>query len=86
MKPHFPSFLVVRLAVLGQAPPKRVVGVVDLQTLVFVVREAVEQVPGEATFLAVVPALREVAARVVLVVGAGVLLEQVVQRLDARHA
>lgn len=74
VRPCFSAFLVVGLAVLGQAPAEGVVAVVRLQALVFVVSEAVEQVPGVAAFLAVMPALAQVASRVVLVVGAGVLL------------
>lgn len=38
------SLLVVRLAVLGQAPAERIIGVVDLHALVFVVGEAAEQI------------------------------------------
>ncbi len=52
----FPSLLVVGLAVLRQAPAEGVVAVVRLQALVFVVREPVEQVPGETAFLSVLPA------------------------------
>ena len=56
------------LAVLRQAPAEGVVAVVRLQAFVFVVRQPVEQVPGVAALLAVVPANAEVAPCVVLLV------------------
>ena len=65
------------------APPQRVVGVVDAECVVFKAHQSVEQVPAHLALLAVVPAADLVAAFVVFVVGAGVFAQQVVHQFVA---
>ena len=61
----------VGFGVFGYASPQCVVGEIGGQTFVFVAGQAVVEVPGEASFFAVVEAFKQVAARVVGVVLAG---------------
>ena len=71
----------VGFGVFGYAPPQCVVGEGGGQAFVFVAGQAVVEVPGEAGFFAVVEALKQVAAGVVGVVLAGVVAQQVVEKL-----
>ncbi|KVV14004.1 hypothetical protein AP059_00001 [Pseudomonas sp. TAA207] len=65
------------------APPQRVVGVVDAEGAVFKAHQTVEQVPAHLAVLAVVPAADLVAALVVFVVRARVFAQQVVHQCVA---
>ena len=69
LRAGFGAFSVVGVGAFTQAPAEGVVDVVDAQTHVVELHQAVEQVPVQLALLAVVPAADLVAAFVVFVVG-----------------
>ena len=73
----------VGVGAFTQPSAEGVVDVVDAQTHVVELHQAVEQVPVQLALLAVVPAADLVAAFVVFVVGAGVFAQQVVHQFVA---
>ncbi|VVN48783.1 hypothetical protein PS681_06128 [Pseudomonas fluorescens] len=67
-----------------QAASQCVVGKINAEARVFEMHQSIKQVPAQIAALAVVPALDLVAAFVVVVVGAGVFAQQVVDQFAAR--